>query len=427
MDWFSSEVQHALFHDGALYKATKSALASTGVKMSQNVLAVQSTLEQMKEKFETDSDDHDDHDETTSQDQVDQEIKSGVEEVDGDGYQTIDLNAYSNSNLMPVETGDTSDTEEIKSEPTLSNGLDVDTKVDEPELDSTLIAGDHNDTGDTDDHNDHSNAAELSDVEIDPLATSDQAHLTVQQSAESSHSVSPIIEDLDQIESRDVKDDQNLTQTDILTQSDHAVETDSVNEPTRSKSKAIPPRSKSASQRNENIEQETHSTSSLSGASLTSATPSSVGGHTRISLSEPHSLERQNELSIGSPISLGGSLNLLSGTATRSKGKSDFTQRVETALNKQLSVSSVASVEGEDDLIAIPVSKGATGGASGGGGESMGGTSGGGGKGKKRKSRRKKNPAPLARRMSSPEIRGEPSQQTVLHDLCTYAVSGGVF
>ena len=42
----------------------------------------------------------------------------------------------------------------------------------------------------------------------------------------------------------------------------------------------------------------------------------------------------------------------------KSKGKSDFAQRIKTALNKQLSISSIASNEGEDNLIAIPVSKG---------------------------------------------------------------------
>ena len=401
MDRFSAEVQHSLFHDGGLYKAVKSVLLLTqtnhtnGSEMSQNMQAVQSTLDDMRDKFEIEE-----IDEMVTAGKVEAADSEAEEEVDGEGYRTVDLNTYSDSNLMPIDTGDNS---VISSEPVLVNG---DAKVildSEPDLDSTLLADDACDINDTVDH---------SDIEIDPLTISSQS---IEKNAETVHSVSPLSDDhinVDQNESSDAKEVENRIESDTKMQSDQSVtepvpltaKTDSAMHPTRSKSKAIPPRSKSASHRDENVD-----TQGASSNSLSSATPSSLGGHNRISLSEPHSLERQAEASSVSPLSLGGSLGPDSATSSlKSRPKSDFAHRVETALNTQLSVSSVASAEGEDDLIAIPVSQGGSGGASGGagGGESAGVT-GSGGKGKKKKSRKKKNAGALSRRMSNPEIRGE--------------------
>lgn len=392
VDRFSSEVQNALYHDGALYKAVKSTLALAQSKltdsseMSTNLQAVLTTLSEVREKFET----TELLDERDLEEQVEQKV---VEEIDGDGYQTIDLNAYSDTNLTPLDAGDTG---VIASEIVVTNGLgsEVKTADSEPDLDATLM---EDDTGD---HNDHS------DIEMDPLASSSQIKLTPETTIEP---VSPSLDDhisIDQSESIDVKDAENLVPVDILTQPDHSVtselappiESESVVQPARSKSKAIPPRVKSAGQRTEITELPNESSSN----SLTSATPSSVGDHNRVSLSEPQSLDRQAEQSDNSPLSLGGSAGFTS--VQKSKGKSDFAQRVETALNKQLSISSIASNEGEDDLIAIPVSKGGSGNIGVGGEGSAGGTSGG-GKGKKRKSKRKKNPTP-SRRMSSPDLKG---------------------
>ena len=382
MDKFSSEVQHALFHDGALYKAVKSALLtrSTFENNSSGLQSVQAELDGLKEKFETD---HGGEIETV--DPTDQKVE--IERVDDDGYQTIDLNTYSGTDL--TDTVD-ADVDEAQSETVIVNGLE-EVKVvmdNEPDLDSTLMNDeiiDHNDTGDH------------SDTDID--TASSQTKLTVEQISE--HSESPL---LDQINVGQADVDTDLAQVDILTQSDHlssdlpTTPADSAIHvpPTRSQSKAIPPREQVTSKH----EDSAHNVSS------SSFTPSSsLGGQNRISLSEPQSLERQVEICGESPLSLGGSVGNSSVTSLKSREKSDFAQRVETALNSQLSISSVVSTEGEDDLIAIPV--GAQGGA-GGGGESTGGTSRG-GKGKKKKSRRKKNTssASISRRMSSPEIRGK--------------------
>ena len=366
--------------------------------MNTNLQAVLTTLSEVREKFET----SELVDEREPECPIEKEVEIKVEETDGDGYQTIDLNAYSDTNLMQVDTDDTNVT---GSEIALTNGLESDAILKEikvadaePDLNATLM------DDDTADQNDHS------DIDMDPLASSCQTKLVPETTIEP---VSPSLEgqvNIDQDELMDVKDAENLTPpVDVQTQPDHSVtpeltpliESDSIAQlPARSKSKAIPPRVKSASQQMENSE-----IAESSSNSFTSATPSSVGGHNRISLSEPHSLDRQGEQSENSPLSMGGSLGFTS--VQKSKGKSDFAQRIETALNKQLSVSSIASNEGEDDLIAIPVSKGGSGNI-GGGGEgsaaSGGGTAGGGGgKGKKRKSKRKKNPAP-SRRMSSPDI-----------------------
>lgn len=372
--------------------------------MSENVLAILKTLNLMRDKFETDLED-----ETKVEPEIEEKAESAVtEEVDGDGYQTIDLNAYSDLNLIPLDTGDTGDAKVIKTKVAITNGLEIDTRVavdNEPDLDSTLIAGDHNDIVDLSDTVDHNDTGEHSDIDIDPLATSSQTNLNIENIGDSPHSASPLTDhqiNIDQTASTDVKEGDTLTQSDIQAQPDlSSTESAPLSESvTRSKSKAIPPRSKSATQQRETEETQADISSSPSN-SITSATSSSVGAINKISLSEPHSLERHTDLSLGSPLSLGGSLNFTSVTSSlKSRGKSDFAQRVETALNTQLSVSSVASVEGEDDLIAIPVSKG----ASGGGGESLGGAGSSGGKGKKKKSKRKKNPP--SRRMSSPEIRG---------------------
>ena len=403
VDRFSSEVQTALYHDGALYKAVKSALSlaqtehSDSSEMSTNLQAVRATLNDLREKFET----SESLDERNLEVPVEREVEVKVEEVDGDGYKTVDLNAYSGTNLMQI---DTDGADVIASESILTNGLEIDVKevkvVDnEPDLDATLMDDDTADHNDTEDH---------SDIEMDPLTPSSLIKLTPETNIEP---VSPSLDgqiNTDQGKSTDVKDVMSI---DIQTQPDHSVtsefapliEPDLVMQPARSKSKAIPPRAKSATQRNENA--------GLPESSSNSLTPSSVGGHNRISLSEPHSLDKQAEQSDNSPLSLGGSFGYAS--AQKSKGKSDFAQRVETALNTQLSISSIASNEGEDDLIAIPVSKGGTSNVGGGGeGAAAGGTSGG-GKGKKRKSRRKKNPAP-SRRMSSPEIRGKQTQKFTL-------------
>ena len=367
--------------------------------MSSNLQAVLTTLSEVREKFET----SEIVDERESERPIEKEVEIKVEETDGDGYQTVDLNAYSDTNLTQL---DTDDTNVIGSETALTNGLESDAILKEvkvadtePDLDTTLM------DDDTADQNDHS------DIEMDPLASSSQTKLVPETTIEP---VSPLLElqvNIAQDELMDVKDAENLTPAvDIQTQPDHSVtpeltpliESDSIAQlPARSKSKAIPPRAKSASQQMENSE-----IAESSSNSFTSATPSSVGGYNKISLSEPHSLDRQGEQSENSPLSLGGSLGFAS--VQKSKGKSDFAQRVETALNKQLSVSSIASNEGEDDLIAIPVSKGGSGNIGGGGEGSTaagGGTTGGGGggKGKKRKSKRKKNHAP-SRRMSSPDI-----------------------
>ena len=397
VDRFSAEVQSALYHDGALYKAVKSTLSLAQSKladsseMSDNLQAVLTTLSEVREKFEA-------SELLEPEDLMEQEVEIKVEETDGDGYQTIDLNAYSDTSLTQL---DADDTNVITSETVLlTNGLDSNTKElkkvadTEPDLDATLM------DDDTADHNGHS------DIDMDPLASSSRTKLTPETTVES---ISPSLDgqiNIDHSESMDVKDVENLTPVDIQTQPDHSVmpeltpliESDSV---ARSKSKAIPPRAKSADQRTENTELPESSSNSF-----TSVTPSSVGGHNRIfSLSEPHSLDRQAEQSDNSPLlSLGGSLGFAA--VQKSKGKSDFAQRVETALNKQMSISSITSNEGEDDLIAIPVSKGGSGNIGGGGeGSTTGGSSGlGGGKGKKRKSKRKKNPPP--RRMSSPDIKG---------------------
>ena len=395
VDRFSSEVQSALYHDGSLYKAVKSVLSLAQSKhadsseLSTNLQAVLTTLSEVREKFEA----TELLDERDLEGQVEQQVEVKVEEIDGDGYQTIDLNAYSDTNLTQL---DTDDTNVITSETVLTNGLESEVKVvdNEPDLDTTLMEDDMAD------HNDHS------DIDMDPLASSSHTKLTPETTIEC---VSPSLDgqiNIDQGESTDVKDAENLAPVDIQTQPDHSItselapliESDSVVQLARSKSKAIPPRAKSAGQRMENSELVESSSNSL-----TSATPSSVGGHNRISLSEPHSLDRQAEQSDNSPLSLGGSLGFAS--VQKSKGKSDFAQRIETALNTQQSISSIASNEGEDDLIAIPVSKGGSGNIGGGGEGSAGGTSGG-GKGKKRKSKRKKNPAP-SRRMSSPDIKGD--------------------
>ena len=366
--------------------------------MSVNLQAVLTTLSEVREKFET----SEIVDERESEHPTEKEVEIKVEETDGDGYQTVDLNAYSDTNLTQP---DTDDTNVIGVEMALTNGPESDAILKEikvadtePDLDATLM------DDDTADQNDHS------DIEMDPLASSSQTKLVPETTIEP---VSPLLEgqvNIDQDELMDVKDAENLTPAvDIQTQPDHSdtpeltplIESDSIAQlPARSKSKAIPPRAKSASQQMENSE-----IAESSSNSFTSATPSSIGGYNKISLSEPHSLDRQGEQSENSPLSLGGSLGFAS--VQKSKGKSDFAQRVETALNKQLSVSSIASNEGEDDLIAIPVSKGGSGNI-GGGGEgaaTIGGTTGGGGggKGKKRKSKRKKNHAP-SRRMSSPDI-----------------------
>ena len=401
VDRFSSEVQSALHCDGALYKAVKSTLALAQSKhtgsseVSPSLQAVLTTLGEVREKFET----TELLDERDLEEQVEQKVEIKVEEIDGDGYQTIDLNAYSNTSLTQL---DTDDTDVTASGTLLVNGMESDAKEvkiadTEPDLDATLMDDDtagHNDTGDH------------SDIEMDPLASSSQTKLMPETTIERVSSSLDEQINIDQSESTDVKDAENLITVDIQTQPDHSVtsevtpliESDKVVQPARSKSKAIPPRAKSASQRTENAELPDESSSN----SLTSATPSSVGGHNRISLSEPQSLDRQTEQSDNSPLSLGGSMGFAS--VQKSKGKSDFAQRVETALNKQLSISSIASNEGEDDLIAIPVSKGGSGNIGEGGESSVGGTSGG-GKGKKRKSKRKKNPAP-SRRMSSPDIKG---------------------
>jgi hypothetical protein len=361
--------------------------------MSDNLQAVLTTLSEVREKFET----SELVDEREYERPIEQEV---VEETDGDGYQTVDLNAYSDTNLTQL---DTDDTNVIESASGVTNGLESDAKDvvkvanTEPDLEATLM------DDDIADHSDHS------DIEMDPLLSSTQIKFVPETTIES---VSPLLEgqiNVAQGESVDVKESENMTPVDIQTQPDHSVtpeltpqiESDSIVQPARSKSKAIPPRAKSASQQMENSEPPESSSNSF-----TSVTPSSsVGGHNRISLSEPHSLDRQAEQSENSPLSLGGSLGFAS--VQKSKGKSDFAQRVETALNKQLSISSIASNEGEDDLIAIPVSKGGSGNIGGGGEGSTtaaaGGTTGGGGKGKKRKSKRKKNPAP-SRRMSSPDI-----------------------
>ena len=408
VDRFSTEVQSALYHDGALYKAVKSALSlaqskpADGSELSTNLQAVLTTLSEVREKFET----SELPDERDPEDLKEQEVEVEGEEVDGDGYQTIDLNAYSDTNLTRL---DVDDTNVIASEAVITNGLESDAKEvkvadTEPDLDATLMVDDHSD------HSDHS------DVDMDPLASSSQTKLTPEATTESvSPSPGPI--NIDRDESMDVKDAENLTPVDIQTPPDHSVtpeltpliESDSIVQPARSKSKAIPPRAKSANPRTENSELPESSSNSF-----TSVTPSSVGGHNRISLSEPHSLDRQAEQSDNSPLSLGGSLGFAS--VQKSKGKSDFAQRVETALHKQLSISSIASNEGEDDLIAIPVSKGGSGNIGGGGEGSAGG-----GKGKKRKSKRKKNPIPT-RRMSSPDIKG--NLIFIGQDVCQLFVHG---
>ena len=395
MDRFSTEIQRSLFHDGGLYKAVKSALLlsqskfSTGSKTSENLKAVQSTLDDLRDKFETDL-----------IDEIQNETKFEVadsrleEEVDRDGYHTIDLNTYSDSKLISIDTGITSVT---TNDPMVVNGFIGNTTVildSELDLDSTLLAGDTHDHNDTGDH---------SDIEVDPLATSSETKLTVETNADSVHSMSSLSDDhINIYESTDIKEGQDKIVADTKIQSDHLntepvpmiEKSDSVIQPTRSKSKVIPARSAPITQHNESID-----TQDTSSNSVTSVTPSSVGEYNRISLSEPQSLERQTEVSDESPLSLGGSLVLASATLSmKIRPKSEFAQRVETALNTQLSISSVASAEGEDDLIAIPVSKG-------GGGESTGSMSGG-GKGKKRKSRKKKNAGALSRRMSNPEIRG---------------------
>ena len=356
IDRYSTEVQHALHRDGALYKAVKATLSvSKNAESSSNLQAVWTVLDGLKEKYETEL-----HNDTEPEEREPVAQAKPEEEVDGDGYQTVDLNAYSDSKLMPFDTGDTG---EITDELVVTNGLEIDPKelkvVDnEPDLDVTLMADDHNDTGDH------------SDIEMDPLAISETS-LTAELNAESALSVSPMVDgqvDSDQNKSTSVKEDEYLMQNDTQIQADLSVtesasvaKSESSTQLTRSKSKAIPPRVKSAGQHNEAVR-----TPDSSSNSVTSATPSSVGGILRISLSEPHSLEKQTELCNEPFLSLGSSLGHTSAATTSSKstGRPHFAQRVESALNAQLSISSVASTEEEDDLIAIPVSKGGSGGAS---------------------------------------------------------------